>query len=118
MEDIDVLIIGAGAAGAAAAWSLARDGFKVTCFEQGDFMDPSEYPSTQTNWEELRQTLFNPSPNVRKLDADYPINDSNSPIAIANFNAVAKLININSSILSNPSLTSTNISFPLVPSAI
>lgn len=88
MEDIDVLIIGAGAAGAAAAWSLARDGFKVTCFEQGDFMNPSEYPSTRTNWEELRQTLFNPSPNVRKLDADYPINDSNSPIAIANFNAV------------------------------
>ena len=39
-------------------------------------------------------------------------------LQIANFNAVAKLININSSILSNPSLTSTNINFPLVPSAI
>ena len=33
-------------------------------------------------------------------------------LQIANFNAVAKLININSS------LTSTNINFPLVPSAI
>ena len=39
-------------------------------------------------------------------------------LQIANFNAVAKLININTSILSNPSLTSTNINYPLVPSAI
>ena len=39
-------------------------------------------------------------------------------LQIANFNAVAKLINIDSSILSNPLLNSTNINFPLVPSAL
>jgi choline dehydrogenase-like flavoprotein len=88
MDQVDILIVGAGASGAAAAWSLAEGGFKVLCLEQGDYMNPAEYPSTRPNWEELKQSIFHPSPNVRNLDADYPINDSESPIAIANFNAV------------------------------
>jgi choline dehydrogenase-like flavoprotein len=33
--DPDVLIVGAGASGAAVAWPLAEVGFKVTCLEQG-----------------------------------------------------------------------------------
>jgi cation diffusion facilitator CzcD-associated flavoprotein CzcO len=32
----DVLVIGAGAAGAAVAWMLARAGIGVVCLEQGD----------------------------------------------------------------------------------
>jgi choline dehydrogenase-like flavoprotein len=46
------------------------------------------YPSTKRNWEILKQNEFHVSPNVRKLASDYPINDKDSPIAIANFNAV------------------------------
>ena len=88
MDQVDILIVGAGASGAAAAWSLADGGYQVLCLEQGDFMDPAKYPATQSNWEELKQTTFNPSPNIRNLEADYPINDSQSPISIANFNAV------------------------------
>jgi len=88
MEIVDVLIIGAGASGAAAAWSLGESGLRVLCLEQGGYMDPSTYPSTGRNWELQRQGKFNVSPNVRKLAADYPINDAASPIAIANFNAV------------------------------
>ena len=40
-EDIvDVLIIGAGASSAAAAWSLTDTKMRILCLEQGDWMDP------------------------------------------------------------------------------
>ena len=38
MEKYEVIIIGAGASGLAASWSLCKEGFKVACFEQGDFL--------------------------------------------------------------------------------
>jgi len=85
---IDVLIVGAGATGAAVAWSLSSTSLNIMCLEQGDRMEASEYPSTKRNWEILREHEYHVSPNVRKLPADYPINDKGSPIAIANFNAV------------------------------
>lgn len=88
MEIVDVLIVGAGASGAAVAWSLSSARLNILCLEQGGHMDPASYPSTQRNWEALRHSSFSVNPNVRKLDADYPINDQESPIAIANFNAV------------------------------
>lgn len=58
------------------------------CLEQGDWMANTNYPSTKRNWEVLQKHEYNVSPNIRKLAADYPINDNDSPIAIANFNAV------------------------------
>lgn len=88
MEIVDILIIGAGATGAAAAWSLSEANLSIMCLEQGDRMEASDYPSTKRNWEVLRQHEYHVSPNVRKLPADYPINDKGSPIAISNFNAV------------------------------
>jgi choline dehydrogenase-like flavoprotein len=88
VEDVDILIIGAGASGAAAAWSLSETNLRIMCIEQGDRMEASDYPSTKRNWEVLQQQGYNVSPNVRKLAADYPINDKDSPIAIANFNGV------------------------------
>ncbi len=84
----DVIVIGAGAAGAAVAYSLAREGLKVTCIEQGGFLELNDYPSTKANWETYKISKFNPDPNVRRSGADYPINNSNSPISIANFNGV------------------------------
>jgi choline dehydrogenase-like flavoprotein len=33
---VDVLIVGAGASGAAVAWSLAETRMKILCLEQGD----------------------------------------------------------------------------------
>ena len=89
-EDIvDVLIIGAGASGAAVAWSLADTRMHIMCLEQGDWMKPSEYPSTKRDWEVRRNTGMAISPNYRDRDADYPINDTeDSPISVANFNAV------------------------------
>ena len=84
----DVVIIGAGASGAAFAWSLAKDGFSVLCLEQGGWADPRDYPSNQQDWEIHRQTDFNPDPNFRNLPEDYPVNDKDSPIAPLMYNAV------------------------------
>jgi choline dehydrogenase-like flavoprotein len=84
----DVVIVGAGAAGAAAAWSLSEAGLDILCLEQGDWVNPATYPSTTRRWELSRNAEANVSPNVRALPSDYPINDTDSPIAIANFNAV------------------------------
>jgi len=88
MNSVDVLIIGAGASGAAAAWSLSEARLDILCLEQGDWVDPRTYPSTTRRWEMSRSNEANVSPNVRNLPADYPINDADSPIAIANYNAV------------------------------
>lgn len=88
MNAVDVLIIGAGASGAAAAWSLAETGLNIVCLEQGDRMRPTDYPSTTVQWEGSKLSDFHVSPNVRQLPEDYPINDTASPIAIANYNAV------------------------------
>ena len=87
-DTVDVLVIGAGASGAAFAWSLADSGIDVMCLDQGGWVDPSKYPSTQDDWEVHRQTDFSPEPNVRSLPEDYPVNDSDSPIAPLMYNAV------------------------------
>lgn len=86
--DADVIVIGAGAAGAAVSWRLAEAGFSVLCVEQGDFQDPLSYPSTNSDWELRKLTSHSPFPSVRNNSFDYPINDEDSPIAIANFNGV------------------------------
>jgi len=87
-ETVDVLIIGAGAAGAAFAWSLADTRMRIVCLEQGDWMDPASYPSTRTDWEMQTFGAFGLSPNGRGRREDYPVNDDDSPIKISNFNAV------------------------------
>ncbi len=88
-EDIvDVLIVGAGAAGAAFAWSMADTRMNILCLEQGDWMQPSDYPGTAADWEARQLGDFAFSPNLRGRRTDYPINDADSPIAVSNFNAV------------------------------
>ena len=87
-DHFDIVIIGAGASGAAAAWNLSKKYKSIACLEQGDWMDPSKYPSTQGDWELLKSRNFSPLPNERNLSSDYKIDDTDSPIAISNFNAV------------------------------
>ena len=87
-EPVDVLIVGAGASGAALAWSLADTRMNILCLEQGDWMDPSTYPSTSSDWELRRFGDFGLSPNSRGRPEDYPINEDGSPISVSNFNAV------------------------------
>ncbi len=87
-DSVDVLIIGAGASGAAMAWSLSDTRMRILCLEQGDWMDPARYPSTSLDWEVQGFGEFGLSPNSRGRPEDYPVNDSESPIHISNFNAV------------------------------
>ncbi|MAE94126.1 MAG: choline dehydrogenase [Deltaproteobacteria bacterium] len=87
-EIADVLVIGAGAAGAALAWSLAETRMKIVCLEQGDWMDPADYPTNRLSWEMERFGAFGLSPNSRGRREDYPVNDEESPIKVSNFNAV------------------------------
>ena len=88
-DDIaDVLIIGAGASGAAVAWSLAETKMRIVCLEQGGWMNPADYPSTGRDWEARAQGDFATSPNRRARPEDYPINDDASPIKVVNFNGV------------------------------
>lgn len=88
MEPVDVLIVGAGASGAAMAYSLAETRMRIVCLEQGGWMNPLHYPSTGRDWEARAWGDMAVGPNRRRLDADYPVNDENSPISVANFNAV------------------------------
>ena len=87
-DPVDVLIIGAGASGAAVAWSLADTRMRIVCFEQGDWTNSAEYPSTKKDWESQQFGPFNINPNVRALETDYPINNDESPINVVNFNGV------------------------------
>ena len=85
---VDVLIIGAGASGAAVAWSLAETRMKILCLEQGDWVKSTEFPSNGRDWEARRYADFDISPNRRARDTDYPVNDDASVMKIANFNGV------------------------------
>jgi choline dehydrogenase-like flavoprotein len=85
---VDVLIIGAGASGAAVAWSLAETKMRILCLEQGDWMKQSDYPTNGRDYEARVFSDYAISPNIRQRPSDYPINDDNSPIKVVNFNAV------------------------------
>ncbi|CAN5132499.1 GMC family oxidoreductase [soil metagenome] len=87
-EKVDVLIIGSGASGAAAAWSLADSKMRILCLEQGDWVKPTDYPSNGRDWEARLFADFAINPNRRARETDYPINDANSPIKVVNFNGV------------------------------
>ena len=87
-ERVDVLIIGSGASGAAVAWSLAETKMRILCLEQGDWMKSTDFPSNGRDWEARRYADFDIFPNRRGRDTDYPVNDDNSPMKVANFNGV------------------------------
>ena len=84
----DVLIVGAGASGAAAAWRLARAGLSVTCLERGGWIDYDDVPSKSSDWELARQTTHHPNPNIRANRWDYPIDDRDAAIKPLMYNAV------------------------------
>jgi choline dehydrogenase-like flavoprotein len=84
----DVLIIGAGASGGIAGKYLAEQGFDVVCLEQGRWMDRAEYRGRSADWEITGRKQWFPSPNVRGLDQDYPLNEDESDISPLMFNAV------------------------------
>jgi len=87
-EPVDVLIIGAGASGAAIAWSLAETRMRIVCLEQGGWMNPSDYPTNRRGGEMDQFGAYGLSPNGRGRREDYPINDDESPIKVLRSGAV------------------------------
>ena len=49
-DPVDVLIIGAGASGAALAWSLADTRMQILCLEQGGTPNQQNFPTTGRDW--------------------------------------------------------------------
>ncbi|MDG0866988.1 GMC family oxidoreductase [Candidatus Lucifugimonas marina] len=84
----DVLIIGAGASGAAVAASLAEAGFDVVCIEQGNWQDASKFPTVEPDFELRQMSSWSINPNKRKLREDYPVNVDDSAIDPVMFNGV------------------------------
>ncbi|MFT8244840.1 GMC family oxidoreductase [Roseomonas sp. BN140053] len=84
----DVLVIGAGAAGAALSWRLATRGFRVTCLEQGGWTAPESGPGDDPAWERRRLGDWHPNPNRRRAAADFPVDDSDSPFRPLMWNGV------------------------------
>lgn len=87
-DPVDVLIIGAGASGAAIAWSLLETRMRILCLEQGDHLHDKDFPSRRDDYELARYAEFSCDPNVRKLKQDYPIEVSNSCVTPVNWNGV------------------------------
>lgn len=84
----DVLVIGAGPSGAVNARYLAERGFRVVCLEQGDWVNPTEFPGDKPEWEMLIRERWNADPNVRRGEADYPTEVSESDISPVMYSAV------------------------------
>jgi choline dehydrogenase-like flavoprotein len=87
-ERADVVVVGAGPSGAIVSHTLATRGFSVVCLEQGDWVNPSDYPANHPEWELLIQRSWHHDPNIRALPADYPVDASDSDMSPVMFNAV------------------------------
>ena len=84
----DVVVVGAGASGAAFTWSLAQAGINVVCLEQGGWVAEDAFPTSDADAQIHLQTDFHPDPGFRGLPADYPVNETETPIAPLMYNAV------------------------------
>jgi choline dehydrogenase-like flavoprotein len=87
-DKVDVLIVGAGPAGAVCALGLARAGLKVKCLEQGDWPDPTLYRGAEDDGELVGAKGMSPDPAVRGAPADYPVHSLDGNLIPLMFNAV------------------------------
>lgn len=87
-EVVDVVVVGAGPSGSVVTHTLAERGLNVVCLEQGDWVNPTDFPANNPEWELQIQHQWAHDPNVRKLPADYPVGVKDSDMWPVMFNAV------------------------------
>jgi choline dehydrogenase-like flavoprotein len=87
-ETADVLVVGAGPAGAVVTKRLAEAGVSVVCLEQGDWPDYSKARAGHPDFELTAQRDWAWNPNARCAPGDYPIDDSESDAAPQLWNGV------------------------------
>jgi choline dehydrogenase-like flavoprotein len=84
----DIVVVGAGPSGAVVTHTLAERGFNVVCLEQGDWVNTSDFPANNPQWELQIQNQWAHDPNVRKLPSDYPLAVDDSDMWPVMFNGV------------------------------
>ena len=72
----DVVVIGAGPSGAITTHHLASQGLNVVCLEQGDWVNPTDYPANRPEWELLIQKQWS---HDRTIGACQPTTRSTTP---------------------------------------
>jgi choline dehydrogenase-like flavoprotein len=88
VSEVDVLVVGAGPSGAVVSHTLAEAGLEVLCLEQGEWVNPADFPANHPEWELLIQQQWHHDPNVRRLPADYPLDVIDSEMRPVMFNGV------------------------------
>jgi choline dehydrogenase-like flavoprotein len=69
----DVIVIGAGMAGAAISHTLRKGGAKVVCLEQGHEIGAVDHPTFGDDWEFEMRRDWAFTPNQRQQPGDYPV---------------------------------------------
>lgn len=87
-EVADVVVIGAGPAGAVMTKELVAAGMSVVCLDQGDWPDYSTSRNAGIERELIGGNEWSPLPNVRKGVGDYPIDESDADISALLWNGV------------------------------
>lgn len=77
---VDAVIVGAGAAGAAVAWRMAKAGLSISVLDRGPWLNQQEAANSRDDWEWVMCTDHHPDPGIRKAPADYPVTADDTPI--------------------------------------
>lgn len=80
VTETDVLVIGAGAGGAAVSKRLSDGGLKVVCLEQGPWLHAMEHAHMYDSWEIERNRAWSWYSNVRQMPEDYPTTGNAAPM--------------------------------------
>jgi choline dehydrogenase-like flavoprotein len=78
--ETDVVIVGAGPTGSAAAWRLASAGVSVTVIDRGGAFDTAALDRDAPDWELRRAGPLSSNPNLRRSVHDDPVDDAESAI--------------------------------------